>query len=53
MSRDYQKEVAPVRTLVLPVSVTVVMAELAAEVQEGLLALAVGTGPGAHTTRCG
>ena len=44
MSKDYQKKVAPARTPVLPAAVTVVMAELAAEVQEGLLALAVGTG---------
>ena len=44
MSKDYQKNVAPARTPVLPAAVTVVMAEMAAEVQEGLLALAVGTG---------
>jgi putative transposase len=44
MKKNYQKNAATATTLVLPEAVTVAMAELAGEVQEGLLAMAVGTG---------
>ncbi len=42
MKKDYQKNAAA--TPVLPEAVSVAMAELAGDVQEGLLAMAVGTG---------
>ncbi len=42
VKKDYQKNAAA--TPVLPVAVSVAMAELAGDVQEGLLAIAVGTG---------
>ena len=44
MKKDYQKNAATARTPVLPEAVSVAMAELAGDVQEGLLAMAVGTG---------
>ena len=44
MKKNYQKNAATARTPVLPETVTVAMAELAGDVQEGLLAMAVGTG---------
>ena len=44
MKKDYQKNVATVTVPVLPEAVTVAMAELAGDVQEGLLAMAVGAG---------
>ena len=47
MRKHYQKKTAPTVTsdeLVLPVAVSVAMAEIGAAVREGLLALAVATG---------
>jgi len=44
VKKNYQKNVATARTPVLPEAVSVAMAELAGDVQEGLLAMAVGTG---------
>ena len=44
MKKNYQKNAATARTPVLPETVSVAMAELAGDVQEGLLAMAVGTG---------
>ena len=44
MKKDYQKKAACAMVPVLPVAVTVALAELAGDVQEGLLAMAVGTG---------
>ena len=46
MKKNYQKNAATARTPVLPEAVSVAMAELAGDVQEGLLAMAVGTGTG-------
>jgi putative transposase len=42
--KNYQKNDASAMGLAAPEAVTVAMAELAGEVQEGLLAMAVGTG---------
>ena len=44
MKKDYQKKAASATTPALPQAVTVALAELAGDVQEGLLAMAVGTG---------
>ena len=44
MKKDYQTNDAAATGLAVPEAVTVAMTELAADVQEGLLALAVGTG---------
>jgi putative transposase len=44
VKKDYQKNAATAMTPVLPEAVSVAMAELAGDVQEGLLALAVGAG---------
>jgi putative transposase len=44
VKKNYQKNAATATTPVLPETVTVAMAELAGDVQEGLLAMAVGTG---------
>ena len=44
MNKNYQKNDAAAMGLAVPDAVTVAMAELAGDVQEGLLALAVGTG---------
>ena len=44
MNKNYQMNDAAAMGLAVPESVTVVMAELAGDVQQGLLALAVGTG---------
>ena len=44
MKKNYQKDAATARMPVLPEAVSVAMAELAGDVQEGLLAMAVGTG---------
>ena len=44
MKKNYQKNAATARTPVLPEAVSIAMAELAGDVQEGLLAMAVGTG---------
>jgi putative transposase len=44
MKKDYQKGAASATAPVLPEAVSVAMAELAGEVQEGLLAMAVGAG---------
>ena len=44
MKKDYQKKAACATTPALPQAVTVALAELAGDVQEGLLAMAVGTG---------
>jgi len=44
VKKDYQKKAASATMPVLPQAVTVALAELAGEVQEGLLAMAVGTG---------
>ena len=44
MKKNYQTNDASAMGLAVPEAVTVVMAELAGEVQEGLLAMAVGTG---------
>ena len=44
MKKDYQKKAACATMPVLPQAVTVALAELAGDVQEGLLAMAVGTG---------
>ena len=44
MKKDYQKKAASATMPVLPQAVTVALAELAGDVQEGLLAMAVGTG---------
>jgi len=44
VNKDYQKSAATAMTPVLPEAVSVAMAELAGDVQEGLLAMAVGTG---------
>jgi putative transposase len=44
MKKDYQKNAATAAMPVLPEAVSVAMAELAGEVQEGLLAMAVGAG---------
>ncbi|HEX7463104.1 MAG TPA: IS256 family transposase [Dermatophilaceae bacterium] len=44
MKKNYQMNDAAAMGLAVPESVTVAMAELAVDVQEGLLALAVGTG---------
>jgi hypothetical protein len=42
--KNYQKNTMSAMTPVLPVAVSIAMAELAGDVQEGLLAMAVGTG---------
>lgn len=44
MNKKYQNAEADTTALAVPVQVTVAMDEIAADVQEGLLALAVGTG---------
>ena len=44
MKKDYQKTATSARVPVLPEAVSIVLAELACDVQEGLLAMAVGTG---------
>ena len=44
MKKDYQKKAACATMPALPQAVTVALAELAGDVQEGLLAMAVGTG---------
>ena len=44
MKKNYQKNTMSAMTPVLPVAVSIAMAELAGDVQEGLLAMAVGTG---------
>jgi len=44
VKKDYQKNAACAMVPVVPVAVTVALAELAGDVQEGLLAMAVGTG---------
>ena len=44
MKKDYQKKAASATMPALPQAVTVALAELAGDVQEGLLAMAVGTG---------
>jgi putative transposase len=44
VKKNYQTNGASAMGLVVPEAVTVVVAELAGEVQEGLLAMAVGTG---------
>jgi putative transposase len=44
VKKNYQKNAATAMTPVLPEAVSVAMAELAGDVQEGLLAMAVGTG---------
>ena len=44
MKKDYQKNAACATMPALPQAVTVALAELAGDVQEGLLAMAVGTG---------
>ena len=44
MRKDYQKNAVSATTPMLPEAVSVAMAELAGDVQEGLLAMAVGTG---------
>ena len=44
MKKNYQKNATSAMTPMLPEAVSVVMAELAGDVQEGLLAMAVGTG---------
>ena len=44
MKKNYQKNAASAMTPVLPQAVSVVLAEVAGDVQEGLLAMAVGTG---------
>ena len=44
MKKDYQKTATSARVPVLPETVSIVLAELAGDVQEGLLAMAVGTG---------
>lgn len=45
MNKSYQMNDAAAMGLAAPESVTLAMAELAGDVQEGLLAMAVGTGP--------
>jgi transposase-like protein len=44
VKKDYQKNAASATTPMLPEAVSIAMAELADDVQEGLLAMAVGTG---------
>jgi len=44
VKKDYQKKAASATMPALPQAVTVALAELAGDVQEGLLAMAVGTG---------
>ena len=44
MKKDYQKTATSARLPVLAEAVSIVLAELACDVQEGLLAMAVGTG---------
>ena len=44
MKKDYQKSAVSATTPMLPEAVSIAMAELAGDVQEGLLAMAVGTG---------
>ena len=44
MKKNYQKNTTSAMTPVLPEAVSIAMAELAGDVQEGLLAMAVGTG---------
>ena len=44
MKKDYQKNAVSETTPMLPEAVSIAMAELAGDVQEGLLAMAVGTG---------
>jgi transposase-like protein len=44
VKKDYQKNTASATAPVLPEAVSVALAELAGDVQEGLLAMAVGTG---------
>jgi transposase-like protein len=44
VKKDYQKNAVSATTPMLPEAVSIVMAELAGDVQEGLLAMAVGTG---------
>jgi len=44
VKKTYQKNTTSARTPVLPEAVSVVLAELAVDVQEGLVAMAVGRG---------
>jgi transposase-like protein len=44
VKKDYQKNAVSATTPMLPEAVSIAMAELAGDVQEGLLAMAVGTG---------
>jgi hypothetical protein len=44
VKKDYQKNAATATAPVLPEAVSITLAELAGDVQEGLLAMAVGTG---------
>src|SRR5664279_5984946 len=44
MKKDYQKTATSATAPVLPEAVSIAVAELAGDVQEGLLAMAVGTG---------
>ena len=44
MKKDYQKSAVSATTPMLPEAVSIALAELAGDVQEGLLAMAVGTG---------
>jgi transposase-like protein len=44
VTKDYQKNAAAATAPVLPEAVSITLAELAGDVQEGLLAMAVGTG---------
>ena len=44
MKKDYQKTATSAMVPVLPEAVSIVLAELACDVQEGLLAMAVGAG---------
>ena len=44
MKKDYQKSAVSATTPMLPEAVSIAMAELAGDVQEGLLAMALGTG---------
>ena len=44
MKKNYQKNTASAKAPVLPEAVSIALAELAGDVQEGLLAMAVGTG---------
>ena len=44
MNKNYQKNATSAMAPVLPEAVSIAMAEMAGDVQEGLLAMAVGTG---------